>query len=389
MSSAVVDERSDLANHFLTVASLKVLHRRRLRSHAVEPLGKRWIFVERCYDALQPLKPFEMNSPGVVPQERFVVEQMNRHGCKDTPDELLRFPIFQLSDMMAPQILPGVEAMRATRWVFGVSLFSTMCMASGHQTAANLVYVHAAVTTNDGSERPITGIRRESFKVLENNKEQQVAYLSDDTSFSAGIVLDGSRAWKDLVKTVVPSVLVKNQRSGDEIFFSDSGDSPSEGLYQAANKLIRDAHNPMQFLILFTDRNDPASYSYSKLRNLMKEKEFGLYIVTAPPVVRTNQISTPDMTALQELTALSGGKVFSLTAPDGLERLSEKIATDWRHQYRIGYEPGNSVADGKWRNIRIVVELRDPATNKVTKTKVRAKSGYYAPSVAAVAPGTK
>jgi hypothetical protein len=279
--------------------------------------------------------------------------------------------------------------MRSTRWALGVSLFSMVCMASGHQTVPNLVYVHAAVTTNDSSERPITGIPHGSFKVLEDNKEQEVVYLSADTSFSAGIVLDGSRAWKDLVKTVVPPVLVKNQRSGDEIFFSDSADLPNEGLYQAANKLIREAHNPMRFLVLFTDRYDPASYSYSKVRDLIKDKEFELYVVTVPAPVRSNQISTPDMTALRELAALSGGEVFSLAAPDSLELVTQKISTDWRHQYRIGYQPKNSVANGRWRNIKIVVELRDPATNKVTKTKVRAKSGYYASAVAGVVPGTK
>jgi len=280
--------------------------------------------------------------------------------------------------------------MAATRWILGVSLLSTICVALAHQTGTNLVYVHAAVTTNDSFERPIIGLSHGSFKVLEDNKEQKIEDFSADAiPFSAAIVLDGSRAWKDLARTVVPAVLVKNQRSGDEILFSDSGDLPNEGLYQAADKLTREAHNPMRFVVLLTDRYDPASYSYSKVRGLMKEKEFEVYVVTAPPVVQSNQVSKPDMTTLQELTALSGGKVLALTAPNDLERLSEKIAVDWKHRYRIGYKPQNSVADGKWRNIRIVVDLRDPATNKVTKTKVRAKRGYYAPTVASVIPGTK
>jgi Ca-activated chloride channel family protein len=270
--------------------------------------------------------------------------------------------------------------MRATRWVLGVSLLSTMCVALGQShVGVDLVYVHAAVATNNGSERPITGISRESFKLSEDNKEQEIAYLSADTSLSAGIVLDGSRAWKDLVKTVVPPVLMNNQRSGDEVFFSDSQDLPNEGLYQAANRLIREARNPMRFLVLFTDRYDPGSYSYSKLRDLMRDQEFELYVVTVPPPARSNQISTPDMTALQDLTALSGGKVFSLISSRDLENLSHKIAVDWRNQYRIGYLPTNSVANGKWRSIKVAVEFRDPKTNKVIKTKVRTKSGYYAP----------
>jgi len=40
-----------------------------------------WIFIERCDDALQSLKSLEVNSSGVVPQECFVVEQMDGHGA--------------------------------------------------------------------------------------------------------------------------------------------------------------------------------------------------------------------------------------------------------------------------------------------------------------------
>src|SRR6187399_1834255 len=132
-----------------------------------------------------------------------------------TSSKIPNFSVERYHDATNPN--QGVEAMAATRWILGVSLLSTICVAS-HQTGTNLVYVHAAVTTNDSFERPITGISHGSFKVLEDNKEQKIEDFSADAiPFSAAIVLDGSRAWKDLARTVVPAVLVKNQRSGDEI----------------------------------------------------------------------------------------------------------------------------------------------------------------------------
>ena len=76
--------------------------------------------------------------------------------------------------------------MAATRWILGVSLLSTICVALAHQTGTNLVYVHAAVTTNDSFERPIIGLSHGSFKVLEDNKEQRIEDFSADAiPFSA------------------------------------------------------------------------------------------------------------------------------------------------------------------------------------------------------------
>jgi len=70
------------------VTPLKILHGGWPRSHAVKSMSKRRIFIERCKDAFQSPTRLEMNWTGVVPKKRFVVEQMNRHGCKDTPDIL-------------------------------------------------------------------------------------------------------------------------------------------------------------------------------------------------------------------------------------------------------------------------------------------------------------
>jgi hypothetical protein len=48
MSSAVVDEGTDVANHFLAVTPLKILHRGRARCHTVKTLGKVLIRIKCC-----------------------------------------------------------------------------------------------------------------------------------------------------------------------------------------------------------------------------------------------------------------------------------------------------------------------------------------------------
>jgi VWFA-related protein len=78
-----------------------------------------------------------------------------------------------------------------------------------------------------------------------------------------------------------------------------------------------------------------------------------------------------------ESVALDTGG-FSLRNPNDLEGEMEKVARESRSYYLLGYTPRNTKRDGKFRKIE--VEVRRPGL------KVRARSGYYAPSDAPRAP---
>jgi VWFA-related protein len=69
---------------------------------------------------------------------------------------------------------------------------------------------------------------------------------------------------------------------------------------------------------------------------------------------------------------------LSLRNPNDLEGEMEKVARDSRSYYLLGYASRNTRRDGKFRKIE--VEVRRPGL------KVRARSGYYAPSDAPLAP---
>jgi VWFA-related protein len=63
---------------------------------------------------------------------------------------------------------------------------------------------------------------------------------------------------------------------------------------------------------------------------------------------------------------------FSLRNPNDLEGEMERVARESSSYYLLGYAPRNTKRDGKFRRIEVV--LRRPGL------KVRARSGYYAPS---------
>ncbi len=79
---------------------------------------------------------------------------------------------------------------------------------------------------------------------------------------------------------------------------------------------------------------------------------------------------------LSEGAEVTGGRMFTADNPNQLAATAEKIGTELRNQYVLGYRPSNSVHDGKWRKIK--VKLQPPKGSP--PLTVYAKTGYYAPN---------
>ncbi len=74
---------------------------------------------------------------------------------------------------------------------------------------------------------------------------------------------------------------------------------------------------------------------------------------------------------LEKLAFESGGSSFAPERIEDLAGVYERIATELKSQYNLGYISTNSAADGSWR--RIQVRCTRPGMS------VRARAGYYAP----------
>jgi Ca-activated chloride channel family protein len=55
--------------------------------------------------------------------------------------------------------------------------------------------------------------------------------------------------------------------------------------------------------------------------------------------------------------------------------IAEKISTELRNQYMVGYRPKDLTRDGKWRKVKVKVNP-PPGLPPLT---VHARTGYYAP----------
>jgi Ca-activated chloride channel family protein len=79
---------------------------------------------------------------------------------------------------------------------------------------------------------------------------------------------------------------------------------------------------------------------------------------------------------LDEVTSVTGGRVFSVHDPAELSRAVAEISHELRNQYVLGYYPSNRSRDGKWRKLNI--RLEGPASQAIVR--LYAKKGYYAPT---------
>ena len=139
-------------------------------------------------------------------------------------------------------------------------------------------------------------------------------------------------------------------------------------------------------MVVISDGGDNHSrYTESELRSLLKEADVEVYAIGVfdPCVqyIRTCAIRIEEKTGplrLDEVTSVTGGRVFSAHDSVELSRAVTQISHELRNQYILGYYPSDRSRDGKWR--RLKVHLAGSASQ--ASFRLYAKKGYYAPTPA-------
>ena len=86
-------------------------------------------------------------------------------------------------------------------------------------------------------------------------------------------------------------------------------------------------------------------------------------------------VDTSARNLLEELTAISGGRLFPVRTSSELPVCAEKIAAELHNRYVLGYYPAGVPRDGKYHRLNVKVNL--PGEGRLWLT---ARPGYYAPS---------
>lgn len=253
------------------------------------------------------------------------------------------------------------------------------------------------VTVTDAMDRPVMDLTRTSFRVLENNVEQNVlSFHREEGPVSIGFVFDFSRSMRDRMGPSIGAIhqFMDTLLPGDEFFlicfndhvklvteFTERPDDILQELesiqpdgFTAMNDAIyfgvqhmKRAKNARKVLLVLTDGGDNASrYSESEVRGLVRECDVRLYSLGMFVLPRF----------LERLASESGGRAMFVRNLSELSRRVETASSAVRSGYVLGYAPMSPAKDGKYRRVR--VELVQNTTSVPLHLSFR--RGYYSPT---------
>ena len=269
-----------------------------------------------------------------------------------------------------------------------------------------LVFISVAVT--DPKMRFVTGLRKENFKVFEDETEQTITqFTKEDAPLSVGIVFDTSGSMGNKLRKAREAVaeFLKTANPADEFFlvcfgerahlvvsltpdFEEihkrlafthaKGDTPLlDGLYMAIAHL-KQARNQRKALLIISDGRDNSSkYSEAEVRNAVRASNVQIYSIGIYEPLPSGDQRTEDPGGsglMRELSEQTGGKHFRVSNQSNLPEVAAAIGLELRNQYVLGYRPTNQVKDGKYHRVQVTIVK----TEGLPPLKAAFRTGYYA-----------
>jgi len=277
---------------------------------------------------------------------------------------------------------------------------------TGDQTiSVNVDLVNILFTVADRKGKFITSLKKEDFKVYEDEKQQAVTNFSTETDLpltiallvdTSGSIRDKLRFEQEAAIEFFYSTLRRNKDKALVISFDsgvdllqDFADDP-EVLSDAVRKIragggtsLYDAvflattekltgQKGRRVLILISDGDDNSSrLSLTETLEAAQKNEVTIYgISTNSAAYFGSKDQDRGDKTLKRFSEETGGRAFFPFKVQDLAVSFQDISEELRSQYTIAYKPSNNKADGTFRKIRI--DIADK------RYKARSRNGYYA-----------
>lgn len=285
--------------------------------------------------------------------------------------------------------------MRFTRRIFLAYLGGLQLEAEqpAFRAEARLVEIHATVF--DGRGRHVTGLARDDFEILDDQRPQAVEiFESVESPFSIGLLLDVTGSMEDSLPLVKHACLrlLDELRPQDTVAVFSFSDRMTEAqdftadrkaaaaairrmraggktaLFDAlARASIRMAERKgKKALIVLTDGNDNASSLTleSAVRRARREA-VAIHCVAQGEALQATKL----MDTLDQIAAATGGSAFRLGKLSRIDGIFLEISRDLAASYLLAYKPRPGA--GQWRPIQVRVPQRKDV-------RVRCREGYFA-----------
>ena len=285
-----------------------------------------------------------------------------------------------------------------------VVLLGPVSDRAGAQDAfVTLVHSHFSVT--DGQGHPVTNLGPRDVTVYDNDMAQEIAELGvpADAPLSVAILIDRSQSiatrfqlLRFAASAFASSVLTRPDDRGLLVAFdtkvyllqgwtSDSHALTSRldaltaaggtSLFDALYKTCRDEFDPaasrQHAVVLVTDGEDTTSVaSLEQALRMAALTRTAVYVVGVP--AEPGSLNARDLqgrAVLEQLTDLTGGRLFHPESPSAVGAIFERVGEELRNTYTVAFSLDRA-PDGAFHRLR--VEPRDKSL------VVHAPRGYYA-----------
>jgi Ca-activated chloride channel family protein len=284
---------------------------------------------------------------------------------------------------------------------------------------SNETILHVRVI--DRNNHPVNDVRKEEFRVFENNAPQEItSFTREEVPITYGLVVDNSGSLRNQISQVIEAgkTIISSNKQGDETFvvrFVSSDEIKIMQDFTADRQSLTDALEDMyveggqtavidavylaaehaserrkgdpvedkrrRALILVTDGEDRASfYKQEALFEALKEEDVQIFVIGFVNELEKDRgfISKSKrdkaVSLLDRMAKETGGRAFYPTSLSELPDIAEQITKDLRTQYVISYKPTVSARPGEYRPVRVAVADAPGREKRIAVTR----SGYTA-----------
>ena len=275
----------------------------------------------------------------------------------------------------------------------------------------NVNEVNVVFTVTDGHGHFVKDLAENNFRVLDDNKPQQILSFRSETDLPlrVGLLIDVSDSIRERFRfeqeAAVEFLSQTIRQKTDKAFvvgfnavaeltqdYTDDAGELARGvralrpggstalfdtIYYTCRKKLMDPlanlEDNRRAIILLSDGDD--NQSRFTLGEAIEMAQRAKVIIYAISTNTTGQKTRGDK-ILEEFAGTTGGRLFRPNKLQEVTRAFADIQSELRSQYAISYHPSDFVPDGRYRRIDIDAKARE-------KLKVRARKGYYAPQAIA------
>jgi Ca-activated chloride channel homolog len=271
------------------------------------------------------------------------------------------------------------------------------------KSRSDIVQVH--VNVFDGDSDAVTGLTRENFLVFEDGRNQEITFFSsEDVPVAVGLIIDNSSSMisKGPLVTAGGMAFAESSHPEDELFIISFNEhvrhalprtqpfTPSRPLLRATlaglsaggktalhdavieglNHVEKATHQKHVIIVLSDGEDNASRHTREEMYDRAARSDAIIYAVaTSDP--RTGGSGQPGV--LRKLARIGGGFAYFPRSREQVVTVLMEMAESIRRGYSIGYTPTNTIRDGQFRRIKVMVRANGRSLT------ARYRDGYTAP----------